>query len=128
MKNLLPVIIAISLVSIVTTGCYYDKEEVLYPNNNCDTADVKYSSQITYIVSNKCYECHSNASAPLSGSNQSFEGYANISGYMANSSSTFINAIKHVAGYPVMPQNNPKLSECEIRTIEIWVLNGYPNN
>ena len=29
---------------ILTTGCYYDVEEELYPNGNCDTTQVKYLS------------------------------------------------------------------------------------
>lgn len=128
MKNFLHVLIVISILGIATTGCYYDKEEILYPQNECDTADVKYSAQITYIISNNCYDCHSNTAAPISGGGQSFEGYANISGYLTTSAITLISSINHSVGFTPMPKDRPKLSECDIRTIEIWIENGFPNN
>lgn len=111
-----------------SSGCYYDNEETLYPNGICDTADVKYSQQISYILSTKCYDCHDNANAPLSGNGVSFEGYSNISGYLDFSSSVFLSAIKHQPPFVPMPKDRPKLSECDIRTIEIWIQAGYPDN
>ncbi len=127
MKKLLGIGIFCSLL-LVNSGCYYDSEEHLYPQGICDTADVKYSDQVTYIISNKCFDCHSNSTAPISGSNQSWEGYANISAYLSTGSTTFISSINHVAGYTPMPKDRPKLTDCEIRTLEIWIQNGYPNN
>jgi hypothetical protein len=122
--------IAMLVLALLSTGCYYDNEETLYPPGVCDTAEVKYSQQITYIISNKCYDCHSNATAAISGSNESWEGYANLSGYLAagTGAATFINSINHEVGYTPMPKDRPKLSPCDIRTIEIWIENGYPNN
>ena len=127
MKRFIGAIAVLTLVLVGSGGCYYDNEQTLYPSNGCDTANVKYSNQVTYIVSNKCYSCHSNATAPLSGNGVSFEGYANISAYLAISGA-FLPDIKQTVGSDPMPKNQPKLSDCEIRTIEIWIQNGYPNN
>lgn len=127
-KRFLGVIIALVFVALITNGCYYDNEETLYPQGACDTLVVKYSDQITGILSTKCYECHNNANFAIAGGGFCWEGYANISGYLAGGgTTTFIDAINHNNSTP-MPKDRPKLSECDIRTIEIWIENGFPNN
>lgn len=124
-------IVAASLLitgMILHSGCFYDSEEHLYPPQICDTADVKYSDQVSEIISLKCYDCHSNSTQIISG--VSFEGYANISSYLSIGigASYLMQSIKHEVGATPMPKDRPKLSECEIRTIEIWINNGYPDN
>ncbi len=128
-KRFLGVIIALVFVAIITNGCYYDNEETLYPQGACDTLVVKYSDQITGILSTKCYDCHSIANNATEGGGNCFEGYANISTFLGfvNGPQTFIGAINHTSTNP-MPKNRPKMSECDIRTIEIWIENGFPNN
>lgn len=129
-KRFFGVIVALVLVAIVSNGCYYDNEETLYPQGACDTAVVKYSDQITKLFTNNCYECHSNANSATAGCD-SWEGYANISAFLSFSSGPqrFIDAINHSNGtLTPMPKNKPKLSECDIRTFEIWIENGFPNN
>ena len=130
MRKLGGIFVLILMVLLSASGCYYDHEETLYPQNGCDTANVKYSDQVTYIVSNNCYDCHSNSTASISGSGQSFEGHANLSGYIwgAGNQVIFISSINHVAGYTPMPKDRPKLNDCDIRTLEIWIENGCPNN
>lgn len=127
-KHVLGFSIVLIFMALVSTGCYYDKEEVLYPPGGCDTAVVKYSDQVSSIISNKCFDCHDNANSAIAGNGYSWEGYANISGYLATSANYFIMSINHEVGSVPMPKDRPKLSECEIRTIEIWIENGYPNN
>lgn len=128
MRKFLGVVTTLILIMSISGGCYYDNEENLYPTGICDTVDVKYSNQVTYIITNKCFDCHSNATQALSGSDESFEGYANISGYLATSQTSFLGSINHVAGYTPMPKDRPKLSSCELGTLAIWIQNGYPNN
>ncbi len=130
MKKLFGLVVVLFLLAGFSTGCYYDNEETLYPSGVCDTVDVRYSNQVNYIISNKCYDCHSNATAPLSGSDVSFEGYANISGYLSAGSGdvNFTHSIDHSVGYTPMPKDQPKLSSCEIGTLIKWVNNGYPDN
>jgi hypothetical protein len=128
MKKLVGIGIFFLMLLLAFSGCYYDNEETLYPQGICDTIDVKYSDQVIYIISNKCYDCHSNATAPISGSNESYEGYANISAYLTTNTPTFIGAINHEVGTIPMPKDRPKLTDCEIRTLEIWIQDGFPNN
>jgi len=129
MRKKIPVFIIILIViAAITNGCYYDNEETLYPSQGCDTAVVKYSQQVTGILTNRCYECHNNANAPIAGGGVSWEGYANLSGYLNTGASYFMQCLKHSVGANPMPKDRPKLSECEIRTIEIWIENGFPNN
>jgi hypothetical protein len=125
-----PLVIEVMLIGIMfaSQGCYFDNEETLYPNNVCDTVNVKYSTHIIKILDNQCYECHDNANAPISGNDYSWEGYANISGYLAGSSDVFLSCLKHEVGYPAMPQGSAKLSDCDIRIIELWIQDGFPNN
>lgn len=121
-------IIVITIILFFSGGCYYDNEEVLYPAGICDTADVKYSNQVGSIISNNCLDCHSNSTAPITGSNVSFEGYTNLSTYIWANQVTFRNSINHVIGYNPMPKDRPKMNDCNIRTLEIWADNGCPNN
>jgi hypothetical protein len=128
MRKLPVAFIALLGIIFASGGCYYDNEETLYANNGCDTVDVKYSTHIVQLLDNNCYECHDNANAPVSGNGYSWEGYANDSTYLATSSDVFLSCIKHEVGYPAMPQGAPKLSDCDIRAIEIWIEDGFPNN
>ena len=48
---------------VVFGSCYYDKEELLYPQTNaadCSAAPAKYSTDISIIMQNKCATsgCH----------------------------------------------------------------------
>lgn len=113
---------------IFHSGCYYDSEEHLYPSQGCDSTDVKYSDQVAAIFQQKCFDCHSNSTQIISG--VSFEGYANLSGYLSvGIGATYLmQSINHTAGATPMPKDRPKLSECDIRIIEIWINDGYPDN
>ena len=128
MKRFPVVVFALVLISALFSGCYFDNEETLYPQGACDTLNVKYSNQVSHIIANKCFDCHSNSTSPISGSDLSWEGYANLSGFLATDASTFLGCLKQEVGFTPMPKDRPKLSDCEIRTLEIWVLAGYPNN
>jgi len=121
-------VLVLIVIAAVTNSCYYDNEETLYPSQGCDTAVVKYSNQVVGILNTRCNSCHDNANAPLSGGGVSWEGYANISTHLNSGATYFMQCIKHDVGGDPMPTNAPKLSDCEIRTIEIWIRNGYPNN
>ena len=37
-------------------------------------------------------------------------------------------AINHLPNFQPMPRNAPKLSDCKIDQIQIWIENGTPNN
>ena len=128
MKNLLMLLLLLVAVVFMSQGCYYDNEEELYPNQSCDTSSVSYSATIVPILITSCYSCHNNANAADFGNGVSFEGHANISQYLTTSSTVFINCINQTAGYPAMPPTSAKLSDCNIKKIEIWINGGFPNN
>lgn len=113
---------------LFSPGCYYDNNEDLYPQQPCDTTNVTYSATIAPIISNHCYACHSNSTAATSGSGISWEGYANLDGYLDLFSGTLLGAIRHENGFLPMPKDAPKLSDCDIRKIEIWISQGHPDN
>ncbi|MEI7898049.1 MAG: hypothetical protein WCJ26_13505 [bacterium] len=64
MKNIVRLTSMIFLFGLTLTGCYYDKENELYPLVACgDTANVTYGKSIAPIMAANCNICH-NASNP----------------------------------------------------------------
>lgn len=92
-------------------------------SENCDTLTVKYSTHIEPLITTFCRGCHS-------GSNPSggifMDNYSNVKLSVMNGS--FLGSIKREAGWSGMPKNGTKLSDCNIRKIEIWIQNGALNN
>lgn len=124
-KYLSRVIVVLSIAFF--TGCYYDKEELVYPpttGTSCDTTAVKYSTDIVNILQSNCYSCHSGA-ASLGGGNK-LDTYTNLKLYTNNG--LIVGVVTHSPGYLPMPQGGPMLSDCNIAKIRTWVRNGAPNN
>lgn len=112
-----------------TTSCYYDKEELLYPDTlACDTISVSYAADVETVLNNSCYGCHSNAQSQVAGAGISLESHANLSSYITNNQERFLGAIKHEAGYSPMPKGGAQLSECDINKIEAWINGGSNDN
>lgn len=112
-----------ALMCLLVTGCYYDNEEDLYPENTCVTNNMSYSNNILQILEDNCYTCHSMVS------NQggvTLEGYNNLKNYVDNGK--LIGVINHEPGFPAMPQGGSKLGQCQIDKIEAWVDQGSLNN
>ena len=105
------------------SGCYYDVEEEIYPEIDCDTQSATYSGMVQPILSNNCLVCHS---AAVNTAGITLEGYSNLKTYVDNG--RFLGAIKHQPGFSSMPQGAPQLPDCDILKIEAWVLDGAPNN
>ena len=42
--------VGLLFLTVATTSCYYDKEEILYPQSVCDTTNVTYSSSVVSIL------------------------------------------------------------------------------
>ncbi len=91
--------------------------------NSCDTSAVSYSNHVSPIIATYCQGCHNNSNA---------SAYVNVEGYNNLKSSInggrLMGAIRHKNGFKAMPQSMNKLSDCDIRTIAIWIENGMPNN
>jgi hypothetical protein len=115
------------IAACIFTACYRDNVEELNPGAGlftpCDTTStVTYSHQITTLMQNYCYSCHS-GSNPSSGfridTYQALQPYALSGELMAR--------IHGDPGWNRMPQSFP-LDECGQREFELWVNAGALNN
>lgn len=124
MKKLIPVL---SLVLIGFASCYKDNAEDMYPGTGsgpCDTANVTFSGVVKPIIDSRCATagCHNNAVA----SGIDLSAYSGVAG-VANSGK-LLSAITHDGQASFMPKGLPKLDDCTIAKIRVWVNAGAPNN
>ncbi len=115
------VLVIVSLVAVMT-GCYYDKEALLYPGSNqvvdCATVPATFSANVLPLISSKCAisGCHdATASGGLI-----FQTHAQIS-----SAKDRINVRAVVE--KSMPSAAP-LQPAEISILKCWIESGAPNN
>lgn len=113
----------VALLLASATGCYYDKEEVLYPATACDTAAVTYSMSVVPVLSANCIGCHggSTPSAAIR-----LDTYAGVKQQVDNG--RLLGAVNQEASYSAMPKGGNKLSTCNIAKIRLWIAAGSPNN
>lgn len=106
-------------------SCYFDKEETLYPSGNCVTTAIRYSETIKPIMDENCSipGCH-NATTIAGG--YDFTGYNDLKRSAGNGS--LLGSITHDAGFALMPEGRPKLSDCKISQIRSWIDGGALNN
>jgi len=126
MKKGLFSVAALLMATGLYTGCYYDKESIVYPSggSNCDTTGITLSGDINSILSANCFSCHG-GNAALGGGIQ-LDQYAVLKAYAQ--SGTLLSSIKQDGGAQPMPQGGGKLSACEISKFEAWINSGTPNN
>lgn len=91
--------------------------------NTCDTVNVGFQKNVLPILNNNCIGCHSGTS-PSGGI--SLQNYTEVKKYVNDGS--LLGSIKREPGWSAMPKNRAKMSDCNIRQIEIWVNAGAPNN
>src|SRR5829696_1994528 len=91
--------------------------------NSCDTANMKFATDIKPILQSNCYSCHSNANFAVSG--VKLEDFNDVKARADNGD--LIGVITHASGYPAMPQGGAKLSSCVINKIRSWVDHGAVN-
>ncbi len=105
-------------------SCYYDNEEDLYPSPPaCDTTNITYSATVWPIISESCTSCHSGSGA---GGGVLLTNHAEVADACNNG--RLLGAIRHESGYSPMPKAQAKMSDCDIKKIELWVANGTPDN
>lgn len=92
-------------------------------NTNCDTLNVKYSTHIDALIADNCRGCHSgtNPSGAIS-----LVSYDQVKSSALNGG--LLGSIRHETGYVAMPYRTNKMTDCDIRKIELWVNSGMPNN
>lgn len=109
-------------LSLLLNSCYYDAENLLYSGgNNCDSIKGLYSTEVKPLIDKKCISCHNT-------SNQS--GNINLDNYngVKNNSGKIFGSISHSSGNSPMPKGEPKMSDCEIKKVQLWISNGSLNN
>jgi hypothetical protein len=120
-------IIAICLISITWTSCFYDKADVIYPTTAiaCDTLNVRYSDQIVSILNAQCNYCHGAAANSIGGGIY-LNTYSAVKPYINNGS--LLNSILQNGKASAMPKNGAKLDNCSILKIQSWINKGALNN
>jgi hypothetical protein len=122
MKNFLRLLSVILLFSITMTGCYYDKEDVLYPAENCDTVLVTYTLSIAPIMTANCNVCHSTA---LATANVITDNYDSL--FIVAQNGRLWAAVNHTGTFK-MPKDQPKLPVCDLAKIKKWIDTLFPIN
>lgn len=119
------ILFILSLLPLFLSGCYWENEEDLFgPSEFCDTTDVSFAEDVTPLLMNNCFGCHSNQNAPENASGFSLEDYQDV----AENASLILGAIRHQDGILPMPRNREQLDSCQISVIEAWVNAGTPDN
>ena len=119
MKRLTYFILVLSLI-----GCYYDKEEILYPGTSCKAVTTPtYATDVSPILTQRCNNCHGGTSPSA---NIRLDVYTDLMISVNNGS--LLGSIKHASGFSAMPKNTSKMSACEIQKIEDWIAQGSANN
>jgi hypothetical protein len=123
-KNITAIaVIGLFILIISITGCYNDKEEVLYPDTICDTANVTYSRSIVPILSSNCITCHG-GNTPSAGIK--LDAYADVKIQATNG--RLWGAVSHATNFSPMPKNAAKMSICNLAKIKKWLDAGALNN
>ncbi|MEO7444153.1 MAG: hypothetical protein ABIT96_03805 [Ferruginibacter sp.] len=112
-----------AVLQLMLESCYYDKEEILYPDTACDTSLVKYSTTVAPILSSSCVSCHGGTTPSAA---IRLDTYTGVQQQAANG--RLWGAISHNPSYSPMPKNAPKLNNCNLSKIRIWLDAGFPNN
>ncbi len=89
----------------------------------CDTTNVKYSTTVAPILASNCRGCHSGAGAS---GGVSYADYNTTKVTVLNNK--LLGSITHNLGFSPMPKNLPKLNQCDIDKVKIWIRLGALNN
>ena len=112
------------IAMMLLNSCYYDNVEELYPQTQpCDTTSITFSGNVLPILEANCISCHGGA-APAG--NINLETYDDIVAAVNNGG--LMGTIRHESNWSPMPKNGAKLDDCTITKLEIWIVDGTPNN
>ncbi len=118
----------ISIITLAFAGCYYDKAETLFPPEpKCDTANMRYSTNIQPILNTSCVVCHSSTSSNGGRFRWAIENFGTLQARAMDGS--LVGRITLPQGHQrLMPLNGTKLDTCTILKIKAWVNRGALNN
>ncbi|GAB2961224.1 hypothetical protein GCM10027048_31620 [Hymenobacter coalescens] len=107
------------------SGCAYQNEEELFgPQlSACDTVSVTYAGTIAPLLAQHCQRCHG---PTRSESGVRVTGHHDV--LTLGRTGQLLGVIEHRPGYPAMPDDGPRLSDCDINQVRIWVRAGMPDN
>lgn len=117
--------LVVVLPIVLMTSCYYDKEEILYPESaNCTAPTIStFSDTVLPLLNNRCNNCHA-GSSPSGGI--ALDTHANVMKYVNDGS--LMGSINFASGFSPMPKNSGKMSACDIQKIQSWIDAGALNN
>lgn len=122
-KRRLNYLLISGLVLFGMQGCYYDNEEELYPQPvECDTLNVSYSGTIAPIMNTNCNDCHGGSSPAANVKTDTYDDLKTIA-----DDDRLWGVVNHEAGYSPMPKDRPKLNDCNLKKIRVWLDNGALN-
>jgi len=101
------------------TGCYYDKEELLYPGNSSCQLPTAFVANVNPVIQSKCAttpDCHASGSSNTGGPFTTYSQIKNMS-----------NVIRGQLISGLMPKTG-SLTSMELQTIICWIDAGAPNN
>src|ERR1700730_3352897 len=94
------------------TGCYYDKEELLYPGNSSCQLPTAFAANVNPIIQSKCAnspDCHASGSSNTGGPFTTYSQIKNMS-----------NVIHGQLISGLMPKTG-SLTSTELLTIICWI-------
>lgn len=89
----------------------------------CNSDNASFANNVMPIIQDQCYGCHqpNNSQGSIN-----LEDYDHIRTFAGNG--TLLGSIKHTLGYAAMPPAGNKLTDCQIATINNWIVEGAQNN
>ena len=107
------------------SNCLYNKADILYPANACDTSNVTFKGKVAPVFASHCLVCHGNSVSPPNGGGHRLQDYADVK---ANILIAY-GAMSHQPGFIPMPLGQKEtIDPCEIKIVRIWKDAGAPNN
>lgn len=91
--------------------------------DECNTDNVTFTATIGPLVQTKCAGCHGNNNP---GGGIKLLTYTDIKNAVDNG--TFWGSVDHLATYKPMPPSGPKLPDCDLEQITIWIAAGALDN
>ena len=122
MKKMFVILVGLFSLVVVFSGCYYHKEDIVFPKTSCDTTNITYAATMLNILKTNCYVCHGgNAEGSFGIKLDSYAAIKNeaVSGELMRRITSKDPAV-------MMPQGGPALSDCDKTKIDLWIKHGFP--
>jgi hypothetical protein len=98
------------------------------PQNNCDTlSPISFSEQVFPILETNCLSCHNTTPANGGVMLTNYDNVKKVVETGRNGISLLVGAIRYLNGFTGMPPVY-HLDECSLRTVELWIEQGFQNN